>query len=394
MFRMKRLLLCLLLSFALLLTACGAPAPAEPEVPEAPAPIETATPEPEPEPELAPESNLVGIAMPTVDLYRWKHEGELMKEQLETLGYAVDLEFARNDAALQIEQIEDMIANGVKVLIVCAIDSESLGNVLDTAKEASIRVISYDRLILGTDVVSYYCTFDNPAVGQAQGQYIVDALDLEHADGKTYNLELFSGDSGDSNAYIFYYWTMQVLQPYIDNGTLIVRSGQTEMIDAATEYWAVDKARERMERILAEFYSGGEPLDAVMCSNDSTAQGVAEALEAGYRGDVYPVITGQDCDIVSVKNLLAGKQTMSAFKDTRDLAAAAVEMADAILKGQEPPVNDREMYDNGTGIIPSYLIPPRVVTTDNLKELLIDSGYYTPEQIGIDLLTEAGIEIP
>ena len=385
---MKRSILLILIILALLLTACVAPAP-EPEAPEAPAPVEIEAHDPEPELEPEPESNLIGIALPTEDLRRWKHDGEMMKEHLEALGYEVDLEFAGNDVSIQIAELEDMIARGAKVLIISAIGGEALGNVLDTAKEAGVKVIAYDRFIMDTNAVSYYCTLDYCAVGLAQGQYIVDALDLDHADSKTYNLELFTGDRGDSNAHIFYYSAMQVLQPYIDNGTLIVRSGQTEMIDAATEYWAVDKARERMERILAEFYSGGEPLDAVMCSNDSTAQGVAESLEAGYCGDVYPAITGQDCDIVSTMNIIAGKQAMSAFKLTDDLAAITVEMADALMKGAEPPVNDTETYDNGTGIIPSYLVAPRVVTIDNYREILIDTGYYTEEQLSdVDIETE------
>ena len=205
------------------------------------------------------------------------------------------------------------------------------------AKEKDIPVIAYDRLIMNSEAVSYYATFDNWNVGVKQGEYIVEALDLANAGDKTYNIEYITGDPGDNNINFFFDGALSVLQPYIDAGT---------------------------------------QLDVVLASNDSTALGVANALASSYTG-AYPILTGQDCDIANVKNIVAGTQSMSVFKDTRDLAAKTVEMVDALMKGTEPPVNDNETYDNGTGIIPSYLCEPVVCTTENYKELLVDSGYYT-----------------
>ena len=325
------------------------------------------------------EGEKIGVAMPTQDLQRWNQDGSNMKAELEAKGYEVDLQYAGNDSATQASQIENMIANGDQLLVVASIDGDSLGTVLAQAKEANIPVISYDRLIMNTDAISYYATFDNYLVGKTQGEFLVDALDLENADGP-FNLEIVTGDPGDNNVNFFYGGAMDVLQPYIDEGKLVVPSGQIAKEEVATANWATDAAQSRFENILSSNYADGTNLDAVLASNDSTALGVENALAANYTGE-YPIITGQDCDIANVANIVAGKQAMSVFKDTRALASQVVEMVDAIISGEEVTVNDTETYDNGTGIIPSYLCEPVAVTQDNYKEMLIDSGYYTEGQI-------------
>ncbi len=379
---MKKLIALLLaLAMVFALVACGAktpePAPApEPEATPEPAPA----PEPEPAPAPEPASNLVGVSMPTKDLQRWNQDGANMEKLLKEAGYEVDLQFAANDATQQVNQIQNMIANGAKVLVISAIDSDALGTVLAEAKEAGVAVIAYDRLIMGSDAVTYYATFDNYQVGVMQGAYIEKALDLQNAGDNKYNIELVTGDSGDNNIYFFFDGAMSILKPYIDAGTLVVQSGQTDIMDVATEAWDAANAQTRFENILSTFYAD-KPLHAIMANNDSTAQGAATALGTSYNNEIYPIITGQDCDIVSTKNMLDGKQAMSVFKDTRDLAAKAVDMCKAIIEGGEPEINDTETYNNGTGIIPSYLCSPKECTADNYKEILIDSGYYTEDQL-------------
>ena len=365
---MKKLIaLLLVLAMTLALAACGAAeAPAATEAPAADAPAAEAP---------AEKSNLVGVAMPTKDLQRWIQDGDNMKKQLEAAGYAVDLQYAANDIPTQVSQVENMIANGCEVLVIASIDGEALGTVLDQAKAAGIPVIAYDRLIMNSDAVSYYATFDNWDVGVKQGQYIVEALDLENQAGP-FNIEFVTGDPGDNNINFFFGGAMEVLQPYMDSGKLVCPSGQTEKQAVATVNWASDAAQARFENILASYYSDGTQLHAVMANNDSTALGVANALASSYTGE-YPVLTGQDCDIASVKNMIAGTQSMSVFKDTRTLASKVVEMVDALMKGAEPPVNDTETYDNGTGVIPSFLCEPVSATVDDIQTLLIDSGYYT-----------------
>ncbi len=322
---------------------------------------------------------LIGVAMPTKDLQRWNQDGTNMKEQLEAAGYEVELQYASNDVATQNSQIETMISNGCQLLVIASIDGEALGTVLQQAKDASIPVIAYDRLIMNSDAVSYYATFDNYMVGTKQGEYIVDALDLDNAEGP-FNMEIFTGDPGDNNAKFFYGGAMDVLQPYVDAGKLVVKSGSVDFADVATAAWSTETAQARMEAIISSYYADGTPLDVVLCSNDSTALGVENALDANYSGE-WPVITGQDCDIANVKNMIAGKQSMSIFKDTRDLATQVVSMVDAIMTGSEAPVNDTKSYDNGTGVIPSYLCEPVFADVNNYKELLIDSGYYTEDAL-------------
>ena len=320
----------------------------------------------------------VGVAMPTKDLQRWNQDGANMQSELEAAGYEVDLQYASNDVQTQVSQIENMINSGCNVLVVAAIEGSSLGEAMDMAAEKNIPVIAYDRLIMNSDAVSYYATFDNYKVGQVQGQYIIDQLDLENT-SETFTMEITAGDPGDNNAGFFYDGAMDLLKPYIDAGTLVVKSGQVDFAEVATPAWATETAQSRMETILSSNYAN-EDLDVCLCSNDSTALGVENALAANYKGE-YPIITGQDCDIENTKNMIAGKQSMSVFKDTRTLASQVVKMVGQILSGETVDVNDTETYDNGTGVIPSYLCEPVFADKDNYKELLIDSGYYTEDQL-------------
>ena len=363
------------------LVACGAKeeaaAPAATEA--APAATEAAT---EAAPEApADEAKLIGVAMPTKDLQRWVQDGDNMKSQLEAAGYTVDLQYAANDIPTQVSQLQNMIANGCEVLVIASIDGSALGTVLEEAKAANIPVIAYDRLIMGSDAVTYYATFDNWDVGVKQGTHIVEALDLDNQAGP-FNIEFITGDPGDNNINFFFDGAISVLQPYIDAGKLVAQSGQYEKAVVATPGWATDAAQARFETILGTYYAD-QPLHAVLASNDSTAMGVINALGSTYSNDVWPVVTGQDCDIANMPHIINGKQAMSVFKDTRTLAAKVVEMVDAICKGAEPPINDTETYNNDVKVVPSFLCEPVAGTIDNYKELLVDSGYYTAEQLGI-----------
>ena len=380
---MKKLIALLLaLVMVVGLVACGAKqeaaAPAATEA--APAATEAAKEE-----AAAPEeagSKLIGVAMPTKDLQRWVQDGDNMKSQLEAAGYTVDLQYAANDIPTQVSQLQNMIANGCEVLVIASIDGSALGTVLEEAKVANIPVIAYDRLIMGSDAVTYYATFDNWDVGVKQGEYIVKALDLENAGDKTFNIEYITGDPGDNNINFFFDGAISVLQPYIDSGKLVALSGQYEKAVVATPGWATDAAQARFETILGTYYAD-QPLHAVLASNDSTAMGVINALDSTYSNDVWPVVTGQDCDIANMPHIISGKQAKSVFKDTRTLASKVVEMVDAICKGAEPPINDTETYNNNVKVVPSFLCEPVAGTIDNYKELLVDSGYYTAEQLGI-----------
>ena len=324
----------------------------------------------------------IGVAMPTQSLQRWNQDGANMKAQLEAAGYEVDLQYANNEVALQVTQLEQMLLGEVKVLVVASIDGSALGSVLATAKDMNVPVIAYDRLIRETDAVSYYATFDNYKVGTIQGQYVADQLGLADGAGP-FNIEFTGGSPDDNNALYFFNGAFDILKPYIDNGQLVVPSGQTEFTQVATLNWDPATSQARMDNLLAANYSTDTKLDAVVCSNDSTAQGVTNALvNAGYTE--FPIITGQDCDVPSMINMLQGRQSMSVFKDTRTLAEKVVGMVDAVVKGTEPEINDTVTYDNGVYVVPSFLCDPVFADLSNYEALLIESGYYTADQLVVE----------
>ena len=324
---MKKIVSLLLVVVMMLgLVACGNSGETKDE--EAKTEANAVTEAEEKESEDAPaavEIKKIGISMPTKDLQRWTLDGENLKAKLEEKGFDADLQFANNDVGDQVSQIENMIANGCDVLVIAAIDGSALTTVLDNAKANDVTVISYDRLIMNSDAVSYYATFDLERVGEMQGQYIADKLDLANTD-ETFNIEIFTGPTDDNNVNFFYGGTMKILQPYIDDGTLVVPSGTTSQTETATDAWSTEEAQKRMENIISAYYGDGTVLDAVLCSNDSVANGVSNAIVNGYPGDNKPVITGQDCETTSVKNIIRGQQSMSVFKDTRQLAASVVDM--------------------------------------------------------------------
>lgn len=328
------------------------------------------------------DKGLVGIAMPTKSSERWVADGDNMKKEFEALGYSVDLQYAEDVVENQVSQIENMITKGAKVLVIASIDGESLTDVLDKAAQQNISVIAYDRLIKKTEHVSYYATFDNFKVGVLQASYIEQKLGLKEGKGP-FNIELFAGSPDDNNAYFFFDGAMSVLKPYIDSGKLVVKSGQTSMEQVATLRWDGATAQARMDNLLSAFYADAN-VDAVLSPYDGISIGIISSLKGvGYgSGDKkMPVITGQDAELASIKSIIAGEQTSTIFKDTRELAKKAVAMAEAVLQGKEAEVNDTETYDNGVKVVPSYLLEPVSVDATNYKEVLVDSGYYTEDQL-------------
>lgn len=337
-------------------------------------------------PDGSGDGKTVGVAMPTQSSERWINDGNNMKQQLEDLGYEVDLQYAEDDPQAQISQIENLVAKGVDCLVVAAVDSYSLGNVLAQAKDAGIPVIAYDRLLMDTDAVSYYATFDNKAVGTMIAQYVEDKMQLATAkeEGRSYNVELFMGSPDDNNAYFVYDGIMEVIQKYLDDGVLVCRSGQTDFESNNTLRWSQETAQQRCENILTANYAD-EKLDIAITAFDGLAYGVRSALEgAGYKvGEDWPLVTGQDAETMACKNILSGHQTMTICKDTKVLAQKCVSMIQAVLEGTEPEINDTEQYNNNVMTVPSYLCVPVAVDKDNIKEVIVDGGIYKAEDIGL-----------
>ena len=334
---------------------------------------------------------LVGVAMPTKVSARWIADGNAVKADLEKSGYKVDLEYANNDIPTQVQQINTMITKGAKVLIIASIDGGSLTDQLDAAAKSGIKVISYDRLLTGDKNVDYYVSFDNYKVGVFQANSLLTGLGVLDADGKKtgktgpFNVELFAGSPDDNNATFFFNGAMDTLKPYIADGTLVVKSGQTAFNQVAILRWDPATAKARMQDLVAKSYSSGADVQGVLSPYDGLSDGILSALEgAGYGsgGKALPIITGQDAEVASVKQIIAGTQYSTIYKDTRELAKVTVSMADAVLKGGKPEVNNTKDYDNGNKVVPSYLLDPVVVDKTNYQKVLVDSGYYTAAQLG------------
>ena len=324
----------------------------------------------------------VGIAMPTQSSQRWIQDGGNLKQLLEDMGYEVDLQYAEDDVQMQVSQLENMITSGADCLVVASIDSQALINVLNQAQSDNIPVVAYDRLLMDTDAVSYYATFDNIGVGREIGHYVEKKMDLKNGAGP-FNVEFFMGSPDDNNAHLFNKGVFEVLQQYLDSGQLVCQSGQVDFSETAILRWSQETAQQRMENLLSGYYSQGEDIDVVVSLIDGFSYGVAAALEgAGYQvGTKWPLTTGQDAELMGIKNIISGKQSQTIFKDTRILADKCATMVQAVLEGTEPEINDETTYDNNVKVVPAYLCTPVSVDKDNVQEIMIDSGYYSEAEV-------------
>lgn len=392
---MKRKVLSAILAVAMVATmvvGCGSSSSTTTEAPaaeetEAPAEEGEAAAEAEaPAPVAADqEGGKIGVAMPTQSSERWIKDGANMKDQLEALGYEVDLQYAEDDVQMQVSQIENMIASGAQCLVIAAVDSGALTTVEAAAKDAGIPIIAYDRLLMDTDAVSYYASFDNEGVGTAIGEYIKTAKDLEgaRAAGESYTIEFFMGSPDDNNAVLLHQGVMGVLQEYLDDGTLVCKTGRTSFQDTCILRWSQETAQQWCENYLTGFYAD-EDLDIACTAFDGFAYGVKAALQgAGYTAENWPLVTGQDAELMACKNILDGTQTSTIFKDTGLLASKCVTMVEAVMKGTEPEINDTETYNNNVIVVPSYLCTPVAIDKDNLQEVVVDSGYYSAADLGL-----------
>ena len=336
------------------------------------------------------EELLVGVSMPTQTSERWIADGNSVKQQLEQAGYQVDLQYAGDEIPVQSQQVDQMITRGADLLIIAAVDGTALSSQLQAAAAANIPVISYDRLIRGSENVDFYVTFDNFQVGVEQGNALLTGLGILNRDGSPgtatgpFNIELFAGSLDDNNTGFFFNGAMSVLQPQIDAGKLVVKSGQTGIEQAAILRWQQETAQKRMEDLLTSSYNDGSKVSGVLSPYDGLSRGIITSLQnAGYgaAGNPVPVVTGQDAEIASVKLIADGVQSSTIFKDTRKLAEQAVIAGQAFLGGTQPEANDTTTYDNGVKVVPSYLLPIQTVYADNIQPALVDTGYWTAQEV-------------
>ena len=325
----------------------------------------------------------VGISMPTKTSARWIADGDNMVKQFTEAGYGTDLQYAGDDIPNQLAQIENMIVQGVDALVIAAIDGTTLSNALENAHAAGIPVVAYDRLIRDSANVDYYATFDNFQVGVLQANSLVKGLKERFPDVKPWNVELFGGSPDDNNAFFFYDGAMSVLQPLIDDGSIVIPSGQMGMDVVGTLRWLPATAQARMDNLLSANYTD-TTLHGVLSPYDGLSIGILSSLKGvGYgAADMpMPIVTGQDAEVPSVKSILVDEQYSTVFKDTRELAKVTVGMVNALLAGGTPEINDTETYDNGVKVVPSYLLVPMEVDKTNWEAAVVESGYYTKDQI-------------
>ena len=327
----------------------------------------------------------VGIVLPTKDEPRWLQDQAQFENILGEAGFTNQVLFSQGSSATEKTNVETLISQGIDVLIICAQDGAAAAAAVEEAKDAGVTVIAYDRLITGTEAVDYYVTFNSFAVGQAQGQYLIDNA----PEGTNVPLYLYAGAATDNNAFIFFEGAWSVLQPKIADGTFkIENSSEAEglkdkaeltrdeiasIIGQVTTDWDFNTAKSKAEANLTAVGADAKGDVLVLAPNDGTSRSIADVFAADKDVTSY-VITGQDSEKASVQYIIDGKQSMTVFKDTRTLAADSVAMALSILKG-ETPVTDTT-YNNEKIYVPAKETSIVVVTKDNVKEALIDSGYY------------------
>ncbi|MER7773280.1 sugar-binding protein [Kitasatospora sp. NPDC096140] len=323
------------------------------------------------------QDSLVGVALPAKTSENWVLAGDLFTSGLKDAGFKTDVQYAgaSTSVADQQAQISSMITKGAKVIVIGATDASQLSTQVAQAKQAGATVIAYDRLVTNTPDVDYYVAFDNYKVGQLQGQALVDGMKAKKPTGP-WTVELFSGSPDDNNSKVFFGGAMDVLKPLIDKGDIVVGSGQTDIKQTAIQGWKAENAQQRMDSLLTSAYNSGKQLDGVLSPNDTLARAILTSVKGA--GKPTPIVTGQDSEVESVKSIMAGEQYSTINKDTRKLVAQTITMAKSLQKGDKPETNDIKSYNNGSKVVPAYLLPPVIVTKQNAAEAYANDPKLSP----------------
>lgn len=326
----------------------------------------------------------VGIVLPTKDEPRWLQDEARFRELLDTAGYSVEILFSQGDSARERANVEALVSKGVEVLIMTPHDGAAAAAAADEARRAGVKVISYDRLITNTESVDFYVTFDSVAVGKAFGDYLV-----KNATGTGNNLYLYAGAASDNNAFLFFEGAWSALQPKIADGTFVVqnsseavalkgkktlsRSEMSKIIGQVTTNWDFNVAKNLAEANLTVADKAAKGKVFIAAPNDGTARAIADAFAADPDVTQY-FITGQDAEKASVQYIIDGKQSMTVLKDVRILVNDAFRAAIMYLEGKEPKATGS--YANGAKDVPAIQTEVITVTKDNVKSVIVDSGYY------------------
>lgn len=334
----------------------------------------------------------IGISMPTKSEERWNKDGNNLKKKLEDAGYKVILQFADDKPAQQNSDIENMVNNDAKIVVVAAKDGSAVGPAVEKARDAGAKVIAYDRLILNTDACDYYATFQLEKVGELEAQFIIDQLGLESGATGPFNIELFTGSADDNNAKYFFKGAWDLLQPYFEKGVLQSPSrhggGVTKDFTVddwqsiSVQSWKAEQAQKDMESIMDSTYANGEPLHAVLSPYDGISQGIINAIQTKRPDmipgtDTWPIITGQDAIEIAISNISKGMQAQTVFKNVNDLAEVVYQMIVSIAENKTIETNGS--FNNNNVDVPSVLLDPQDITKDNLS-VLVDAGYVSQER--------------
>lgn len=331
----------------------------------------------------------VAVLLP--DEEEWSRDAEAFESSLEEDGYEPVICYAQGDISRQVLQIRDMLEEQVAAFIIAPVDPYGLPDVLKDVREADIPVFSYEDLIMDTNAVNYYTAYGGRLVGHQIGDEIVKRQELEQAreNKESRTIEFFMGSLDDAQALFVYNGIMEVLQPYLDDGTLVCPSGKISFDDTGLLRWSGSLAANRLEEILDGFYEEGEAPDVICTGFDQAALQIETVLdEYGIHSgtETWPMITGVGCDAEAVKTIASGRMEFSIFMDPRTSAEECENMVDAYLireedsEAEDPEVNDYESYDNGVKIVGAYLCEAQVIDGDNF-EILIDNGFYTETEV-------------
>ena len=344
---------------------------------------------------------LVYISMPTEAEERWVKDGNELKKQIKKSGYKVDLTFAQDKVEQQNSDIENAVNKGAAIIVVAAKDGSAVGPAVEKARDAGVKVISYDRLILDTKAVDYYVTFQLEKTGVWEANYLIEKLGLDKGKKGPFNVELFTGSADDNNAKYFFKGAWELLQPYFESGALVSPSGKVtknfkleNWQDISIDSWKMEKAQSEMESRLAKYNGGKTHLDAVLSPYDGISKGVINAIEGQGMPwkpgtDQWPYITGQDAMVTALSDILDGKQGETVWKDTRALATKVAEVCVTILDGKK--VKTTETMNNNKFDVPSILLDSKSVTKNGSSDAkdtisvkdVVDSGYVTAEKVGL-----------
>jgi len=315
----------------------------------------------EPEPGFEADA-VIGVSGPFhCSSESWSLTESLFKEFLPTAGFRAIVSSACGAVEHQ-ENIDSMIENGAKVIVIGAIDGSQLGTQLEKAKAAGITIIAYDRLLMNTADVDMYIAYDNCEVGKLQGTALLEGLDANGSG--PFNIELIAGSPDDANSLPFFQCAVDVLQPRLDSGDLVVPSGQTSREQVSTDGWLAKNVQARFDTILSANYADGTPLHGILSPNDTLGRAaITSVMDAGL---AIPIVTGQDSEVESINWIAEGKQYSTINKDTNTLVAEVIKVIGLLQQGKDAPINDTTTYDNGVKVVPAYLLPPMIVTKANL----------------------------